>query len=199
MILGICDIFRLPHPPEIVSRMFSRRLISLSKSVPRNVLIQKHLNPIHNVYSLRRVSLSPIARVFSTNNNSSPQPPKPTQQESAAKDATSPPPNQETTSQDSSLRKMDFDEYDDYEPKTAREKVSYYSVVGLRLGFLLLGAVCIYFTAKELFPGRLSPQSLFSEVFEYLRYKEEVLDLTYCCYCLSYLFFLSFVHHSTDY
>jgi hypothetical protein len=117
-------------------------------------------------------------RAFSTNIESPQQPAKPTQPESAAKDATNPPPNQEATSRGSSIRKMDFDEYDDYqEPKTAREKVNLYLVIGARLGLFVLGAVCIYFTAKELFPGRLNPQSLFSEVFEYLRYKEEVCDV----------------------
>jgi hypothetical protein len=116
-------------------------------------------------------------RAFSTNNESPQQPPKPTPPESAAKDATNPPPNQEATSRDSSIRKMDFDDYDDYEPKTASQKVGYYSKAAARLGLFVLGVVCVYFTAKELFPGRLSPQSLFSEVFEYLRYKEEVCDV----------------------
>lgn len=45
------------------------------------------------------------------------------------------------------------------------------------MSFLALGAGCVYFTAKELFPGRMNPNSLFSEAFEKLRYNEEVLAM----------------------
>lgn len=87
--------------------------------------------------------------------------------------------------------KLDYDEYDDYEPKTAGQKVrikmnstrhighgfrkvAYYGTIFTRLGLLLLGLACIFVTGRELFPGRFSPNSLFSEVFDYIRYKEEV-------------------------
>jgi len=76
------------------------------------------------------------------------------------------------------LRKIDFDDFDDYEPKTAKEKVRYYTTVAMWIGFLAAGAFCIYLTAKELFPGRLGAQSLFSEVFDYLRDKHEVSAMT---------------------
>ncbi len=72
------------------------------------------------------------------------------------------------------IRKVDFDEYDDYEPQTPKEKVSYYFKLSLLLGGMAAGAYCIYILGKELFPGRLSPNSLFSEAFEYLRYNNEV-------------------------
>jgi hypothetical protein len=48
----------------------------------------------------------------------------------------------------------------------------------MRLALLAAAGVCVFFTAKELFPGRMSPNSLFSEAFEYLQYKEEVRSLT---------------------
>lgn len=44
----------------------------------------------------------------------------------------------------------------------------------MRLLLLAAGGVCIFFTAKELFPGRMNPNSLFSEVFERLQYNEDV-------------------------
>lgn len=44
----------------------------------------------------------------------------------------------------------------------------------LRLGLLGFGAFCVYLTAKELFPGRMNPNSLFSEVFDKLRVHDEV-------------------------
>ena len=47
----------------------------------------------------------------------------------------------------------------------------------MRLGFLALGGICVYFTAKELFPGRMNPNSLFSEAFEKLRYNEDVIRM----------------------
>lgn len=76
-----------------------------------------------------------------------------------------------------SVVKMDYDEYDDYEPKTAGQKVAFYSSLFMRLALLAAAGVCIFFTAKELFPGRMSPNSLFSEVFELLQYKEEVSSI----------------------
>jgi hypothetical protein len=48
----------------------------------------------------------------------------------------------------------------------------------MRLGLLGLGAVCVFFTAQELFPGRMSALSLFSEVFEKLQNHEEVMVMT---------------------
>ncbi len=44
----------------------------------------------------------------------------------------------------------------------------------MRLMLLAAGGVCIFFTAKELFPGRMNPNSLFSEAFEKLQYNEDV-------------------------
>jgi hypothetical protein len=78
------------------------------------------------------------------------------------------------TSDKRDIAKMDYDDYDDYEPKTAGQKVAFYTAVGFRLGLLVLAGVCIYFTASELFPGRLNPNGLFSEVFDLLKDKHEV-------------------------
>ncbi len=79
-----------------------------------------------------------------------------------------------------SVVKMDYDEYDDYEPQTKGEKVAYYSTLIMRLMLLCGAGVCIFFTARELFPGRMSPNSLFSEVFELLQYKDEVSNFLEC-------------------
>lgn len=54
-------------------------------------------------------------------------------------------------------------------------QVRFYSRVAFQLGLLGLGMVCVYFTAKELFPGRLGAQSLFSEAFDRIRNHEEVM------------------------
>ena len=43
---------------------------------------------------------------------------------------------------------------------------------------LALGAGCIYLTAGELFPGRMNPNTLFSEAFEKLLHHEEVMVMT---------------------
>ena len=76
------------------------------------------------------------------------------------------------------VMKVDFDEYDDYyEPQTPKEKFKVYSTMFLRLGLLGFGAFCVYLTAKELFPGRMNPNSLFSEVFDKLRVHDEVLAI----------------------
>jgi hypothetical protein len=86
--------------------------------------------------------------------------------------------NNEQSSQ-KHVMKVDFDEYDDYaqEPQTPKEKFKAYSAMFMRLALLGLGGFCVYLTAKELFPGRMNPNSLFSEVFEKLRYNEQVMEM----------------------
>lgn len=75
----------------------------------------------------------------------------------------------------SGLQKVDFDDYDDWEePTTAKQKVAVYSTLFLRLAFLIAIGACAFYTAKELFPGRMNPNSLFSEIFDILRIKEQV-------------------------
>lgn len=76
------------------------------------------------------------------------------------------------------VAKYDYDEYDDYEPKTAGEAVSMYTALGLRLLLLLAAAGCLVVTVRELFPGRLSPQSLFSEAFEVVKNHDEIRAIT---------------------
>ena len=81
----------------------------------------------------------------------------------------------ENGTENNKVQKIDYDEYDDYEePKTAGQKVAVYGALLLRLSFLMFGAVCVYFTARELFPGRMNPNSLFSEVFDILRINDQV-------------------------
>ena len=77
------------------------------------------------------------------------------------------------------IDRFNDDEYDDYEePKTAGQKVRLYSIIFMRLLLLTIGAICVYYTAQELFPGRNSPNSLFSEVFDILRVHDEVRGTT---------------------
>jgi hypothetical protein len=81
----------------------------------------------------------------------------------------------QSDSQKGELKRLDYDEYDDYEvPKDAKSAVRFYSVLFSRL-LLMAGIVgCAGFLLYQLWPTRLSPTGLFSEVFEFLRYKEEV-------------------------
>jgi len=75
------------------------------------------------------------------------------------------------------LVRMNEDEYDDYEyqePRTAAQKVRYYLLSFFQIGLLVLGGLGMFYTAKELFPGRLGPTHLYGEVFELLRHNNEV-------------------------
>jgi hypothetical protein len=73
------------------------------------------------------------------------------------------------------VTKYNMDEYDDYEPpQTAAEHVSLWTVVFLRIAFLVAGAACVGVLAKELFPGRLGPYRLFSEAFDAVKVNDEV-------------------------
>ena len=80
----------------------------------------------------------------------------------------------EQTSSKTDVVKYDYDDYDDYEPKTAGEAVSMYTSMGLRLLFFVVAAGCILVTLRELFPGRLGPHNLFSEAFEAVKNHDEV-------------------------
>lgn len=73
------------------------------------------------------------------------------------------------------LESEDFDDYE--EPKTAGQKVAAYGMLALRLSFMVVGLVCVGFTVRELFPGRMSPNALFNEAFEVLRENEEIISL----------------------
>lgn len=87
--------------------------------------------------------------------------------------------NSEEKSKAQSVVHVDFDDQDDYyeEPKTAGQKVAFYTKLMLQLAMLGFGAVCVFYTARELFPGRLNPNSLFSETFEILRYNIEITNI----------------------
>lgn len=87
--------------------------------------------------------------------------------------------NQAKTSNAKDIDRFNDDDYDDYEePKTAGQKVRLYWILFMRLSLLALGLVCVYYTAQELFPGRNSPNSLFSEVFDLLRVNDDVRGTT---------------------
>jgi len=83
-----------------------------------------------------------------------------------------------TAASSSSLQKYDADEYDDWEPKTAKEKVSYYSQIAFTLGLLGLGAACVYVFIKEVNPFGRSPQAIFDHAVDRLIIKDEVLEMT---------------------
>ena len=76
------------------------------------------------------------------------------------------------------LKKFDSDEYDDWEPKTAKEKVSYYSQIAFTLGLLGLGAACVYVFIKEVNPFGRSPQSIFDQAADKLMYMDEIIAFT---------------------
>ena len=42
---------------------------------------------------------------------------------------------------------------------------------------MALGAVCVFLTGRELFPGRMNPNGLFSEVFDVVRVNDEIIKM----------------------
>ena len=77
-----------------------------------------------------------------------------------------------------SKKLLDEDEYDDYDnAKTVTQKIRWFGVVFMRLGFLLLGSYCVYVVGVELFPGRMGPNNLFNAAFEKVRYNAEVISM----------------------
>lgn len=71
-------------------------------------------------------------------------------------------------------------EYDDEyeEPKTAGQKVVAWSVLSMRLLLLAAGLGCLGLTIRELFPGRMSANTVFSESFDIVKINDEVLHIT---------------------
>lgn len=81
----------------------------------------------------------------------------------------------DSNNKNDAVAKIDDEYYDDYEePVTPRDKVKHYFWVGLRLVFLVGGVACIGYLFKEMFPGRMSPNSLYSEAFEIVRFNDEI-------------------------
>ena len=79
------------------------------------------------------------------------------------------------------VMRHDADEYDDYDyeaPKTAGQKVAFYSGIVARLGLMGLAVYMIYVVGNELFPGRMGPNSLFSEAFEIIRVNDNITEVT---------------------
>lgn len=75
----------------------------------------------------------------------------------------------------SSLAQYDYDDYDDYEePTTAGGKVAMWTRMMLQLALLGAFAGCTYITFQELFPGRMSPNRIYSDAFEFLKSNAEV-------------------------
>ena len=80
------------------------------------------------------------------------------------------------------LVEFDEDDYDNYEePTTAAGKVKMYATLGLQIAFLLACAGCIVVLSQELFPGRMNPNTLFSETFDIVRFNDEV-RISYVCF-----------------
>ncbi len=124
------------------------------------------------IKSFRTVSIRPSfpsLRLFSSVQDASAQTEKP-----AASEQT------DSRSSSTDLKKFNEDEYDDWEPKTAKEKVSYYSQLAFILGLLGLGAGCIYVFIREVNPFGISPQAIFDQAVDKLVIRDEVSrDWTY--------------------
>lgn len=74
-----------------------------------------------------------------------------------------------------SLAQYDYDDYDDYEePTTAGGKVAMWTRMMLQLALLGAFAGCTYLTVQELFPGRMSPNRIYSDAFEILKSNAEL-------------------------
>jgi hypothetical protein len=83
--------------------------------------------------------------------------------------------DEKTTSNRKDIANIDDEYYDDYEePVTPRDKVKHYFWIGLRLIFLVGGIACVGYLVTEMFPGRMSPNSLYSEAFEIVRINDEI-------------------------
>ena len=97
---------------------------------------------------------------------SAPPPPPPATGEKAADESAS-----------TSLRKLDYDEQDDYEfeePKTAGEKVRFYSKLFAQWMFLLSLAGLSGYMAYELIFSGVSPTKLYDDAFARLQHDEVV-------------------------
>lgn len=75
---------------------------------------------------------------------------------------------------------IDYDDYDDdyQEPQTAKDYVRYYTVMALQWTFILGVAASALYTLNELFPGRMGPNNIYSEVFDLLRVSDEITRIT---------------------
>jgi len=78
----------------------------------------------------------------------------------------------------SDLLRIDSDEYandEEYEPpRTNADKFNFFMVSGMQLlimGILSLGAI---YTVKELFPGRMKPQTLYNEAYDILKNNDDI-------------------------
>lgn len=77
-----------------------------------------------------------------------------------------------------SKKLLDEDEYDDYEEaKTFSQKVRWFGVLFIRLGFLMVGFYFVYVTGAELFPGRMGANNLFNAAFEQVRTNAAVIAM----------------------
>ena len=71
----------------------------------------------------------------------------------------------------------DYDDYEYEEPRTAADAFNNYFVLGMQLLFIggLMGGA--FYMGKELFPGRLNPNGLYSEAYEILRKHDDVVRI----------------------
>jgi hypothetical protein len=68
----------------------------------------------------------------------------------------------------------DYDDYDYEPPRTAADKFNNFFVLALQLAFFGAIVAGAGMAVKELFPGRLKPQSLYSEAYDSLRLNDDV-------------------------
>lgn len=156
-----------------MSRLLVRQV--LRRQLNRSSCRSAFSSPIHTKLSLgldrlpwRATKFITATRNFSSKREDEADS-KPTDCSSAAEG------NTEENSKKTAIAQYDYDDYDDYEePKTKSEWFQFYALSGFRLGLLAVGAYCIYVIACELFPGRMGPQTLFSETFDFLKNNDEV-------------------------
>lgn len=112
----------------------------------------------------KRYNPSTLTRIGSRGLSSTPPPPET-------------PPSAVGGDSSSALRKLDYDEQDDYEfeePKTFADKVKLYSKLGALWAFILsIGGFSAYMIYELLFSG-VSPAKLYDEAFARLQHDETV-------------------------
>lgn len=88
------------------------------------------------------------------------------------------PESAQSSQSQSQLKKLDYDEQDDYEfeePKTLGDKIKFYGKSGLLMTLILSGLGCACYLAYELLFSGVSPNKLYDDAFAKLQYNEAVV------------------------